>query len=81
MEVKEGLLFNRVGADGGDVAVLKGIETPADILAAGTEACLPFGNQAAPFAGKALHPVPQRLIKQSLFNAVLSHPGTPGYCF
>lgn len=40
--MKERFLFNRVGADGGDIAVFKGVKMSANIPAGGTEANLSF---------------------------------------
>ncbi len=61
--MKERLLFNRVSTDGGNIAVLKGVETSADVLSGSAEACLSFRNEAAPFTGKTLHLIIKRLIK------------------
>jgi hypothetical protein len=36
--MKEGLLFNRVGADGGNITIPQGIKLPTDVLPGGTEA-------------------------------------------
>ena len=61
--MKERFLFNRVGTDGRDVAVFKGIKMSANIPTSGTEASISLKNQAAPFAGMTLHLVPKNRIE------------------